>query len=615
MYRIGLLCMILLPMKINAQQTETLEEIVINESRISIPFNKYVRNIQVITKEKIQRLPVRSLNEVLSLMNGVDLRQRGPFGTQADVSIDGGSFEQTLILVNGIKLSDPQTAHHSLNLPIPLDAIERIEVLRGPAARVYGINALTGAINIVTKNPQENTLTLNLYTGSNFQKMENASKGIYAGVGSQITAGISQNKFNHLIAVSYEKSNGHRYNSAIDHPQFFYQGGYKWNPKNSIQVMGGYTYNSFGANGFYASPIDIEADEIVETSFLSVSSKHQLTDKIKITARISDRYNEDDYRFYRYDLSKSRSKHYNNVFAGELNGSIETSAGIIGVGVESRYESINSSNIGSHNRNNQGIFAEFKTENIQHFILNVGTYINYNSMFGWQIFPGLDMAYILNDKMKISANIGSSQRIPSYTDLYLNQGSANVGNPLLQSENAFSYELRWNYQYKNTSWQIAAFRRSINDFIDWIRSSSAEPYSPMNLGEFKMYGISANFSQTWKFNHQQQFKYLFSYQYLSPNELEFPTGFNSKYQIESLKHQFIASLQWYQQNWGVTLNNRYNKREINKGYFITDLRLNYKLKQSELYASVNNLWNEKYIEAAAVPMPGRLITVGYKFVF
>src|SRR5690554_7573193 len=96
-------------------------------------------------------MPVSSLNEILNSINGVDVRQRGPFGTQADVSIDGGSFEQTMILWNGVKMGDAQTAHHSMNLPIPLEAIERIEVLKGPAARIYGINALTGAVNIVTK--------------------------------------------------------------------------------------------------------------------------------------------------------------------------------------------------------------------------------------------------------------------------------------------------------------------------------------------------------------------------------------------------------------------------------------------------------------------------------
>src|SRR5690606_20292955 len=131
-----------------------LQEVVISENRLQIPFAQQNRNIQIIDRKQIDALPARSLNELLSHVAGVDLRQRGPFGTQADVSIDGGTFEQTLILIDGVKMLDAQTAHNSLNLPIPADAIERIEIIRGPAARIYGINSLTGAINIVTRKPR-----------------------------------------------------------------------------------------------------------------------------------------------------------------------------------------------------------------------------------------------------------------------------------------------------------------------------------------------------------------------------------------------------------------------------------------------------------------------------
>src|SRR5690554_7430198 len=123
--------------QVSTESDEELDEIIIEENRLQIPFHKSTRNVQVLTKEDIQKLPVSSLNEVLSYVGGVDIRQRGPFGSQADISIDGGSFEQTMILWNGVKMGDAQTAHHSMNLPIPLEAIERIEVLKGPAARIY----------------------------------------------------------------------------------------------------------------------------------------------------------------------------------------------------------------------------------------------------------------------------------------------------------------------------------------------------------------------------------------------------------------------------------------------------------------------------------------------
>src|SRR5699024_4602395 len=165
-----------------------LKEVVIQGNRIQVPFNQSARDIQVITQQQIEALPAKSLNEVLSYIGGVDIRQRGPFGTQTDISIDGGTSEQTLVLINGVKMIDAQTAHNMMNIPVPLTAIERIEVLRGAAARVYGINSLTGAINIVTKKEKHSSVTAQLQGGSSFKnKEEGDGSGIYGGGSAEVT--------------------------------------------------------------------------------------------------------------------------------------------------------------------------------------------------------------------------------------------------------------------------------------------------------------------------------------------------------------------------------------------------------------------------------------------
>ena len=154
-----------------SQSSDTLsidiQELTIAENRLSIPFNDVSRNIEIITKQQIQELNAFSINEVLQLVGGVDIRQRGVHGVQADLSIRGGTFEQALILINGVKMLDPQTGHHLMNLPITLEDIERIEVLKGPGARVFGQNAFAGAINIVTKVQDEFGLSAGIDYGEN----------------------------------------------------------------------------------------------------------------------------------------------------------------------------------------------------------------------------------------------------------------------------------------------------------------------------------------------------------------------------------------------------------------------------------------------------------------
>src|SRR5690606_37859994 len=356
-YIVGLFLLSSIGLYAQVNESELLEEVVIEENRMQIPFQQSTRNIQVLTKEEIKKLPVSSINEILSYISGVDIRQRGPFGSQADISIDGGSFEQTMVLWNGVKMGDAQTAHHSMNLPIPLETIERIEVLKGPAARIYGINALTGAINIVTKTQLDDFIQLNAYGGSSFKKKEEGDgSGIYAGAGIQATAGINTGKVNHLVSIGKEETNGQRYNTAAKNIKAMYQATTELNEKNSLSWLGGYIDNEFGANGYYAAPHDKESYELVKTLLLSVGTNHQITDRLTIKPRISNRYNEDDYRFYRNDLTKARSLHYSNAFMMELNANYQSKIGDFGVGYEMRLEDINSSNLGAHDRKNHGWF-------------------------------------------------------------------------------------------------------------------------------------------------------------------------------------------------------------------------------------------------------------------
>ena len=138
-----------------AQDSLTIEEIVVTGRRFETSLMESGRNVQVLTRRQIERLPVQSFTELLQYIPGLDLRQRGAFGAQADLSLRGGGFDQTLLLLNGVKLNDPQTGHHNLNLGIDLAAIQQIEIIKGPAAARYGLNAFSGVINIITRPAAE----------------------------------------------------------------------------------------------------------------------------------------------------------------------------------------------------------------------------------------------------------------------------------------------------------------------------------------------------------------------------------------------------------------------------------------------------------------------------
>lgn len=598
----------LAPLLALGQDTTNISEVIINQNRLQIPFHKDNRNIEILTAEQIKQLPARNLNEVLGLLNGVDLRQRGPFGTQADISIDGGSFDQTLVLLNGAKVSDPQTGHHSLNLPIPLDAIERIEVLRGAAARIYGANALTGALNIVTKTVEKTSIQANVYTGSSFKNRDEEQKdGIYYMAGTQLGASWYNEKHQHQLFYNLDKSNGQRYNTASENQKVFYQGNVDLDEKNQVEWLGSYIYNSFGANGFYAAPGDRDSKEVVETVFASVSSKHQLSERFYLSPRINNRYNEDVYEYN----PNAISRHFNNTFSAELNSRYSTRFGDFGFGLESRLERINSNNMGNRERNNHGAYTEFRTERLENIILTVGAYLNYNTQYGWQLYPGFDFGYKLTPQLTIVANAGSSQRIPTFTDLYINQATS-IGNSSLLPEDAWQAEGALKFNDENIIAHAGFFYRKINNFVDWVRYAATGPFRAENLGENEMRGVNTNFVYSIPSDNLLKFKLNIGYNYLDPS---FKSAENaiSRYRIESLKHQAKLILMANRSDWSASVANRFNQRVSNTSYMLTDLRIAYNLANVSIYADAQNIFDVTYIESGAIPMPGRWYTLGLRF--
>jgi len=598
----------------HADTLQTLDEIIIQANRIQIPFSKQNRNISIITKETIKTLPVKSVGELLQYVAGIDVRQRGPAGVQADIGIDGGSFDQTLVLLNGSKITDPQTGHNMMNLPVSAAAIERIEILRGAAARIYGVNALNGAINIITRQPQHTGIDIDLYSGSSFNK-DTSNGNIFASYGVDITAGLSSKKINQFFAISQAQSSGYRYNTAFTNQKVFYQNSILPGKGSKVNFMAGYVNNEFGANAFYAAPADVESMEHVQTAITALSAVIPVNKSWIFRPRISYRFNKDDYIFKRHNPSYYRNIHKTNSWDIELNNTIKSGIGDFGFGVEGRNESIRSNSLGKRSRMNYGLFGEYSFNRIARLLINAGAYINYNSDFGWEFLPGLDAGYDLSQHFRIFANTGMGQRLPTFTDLYYS-GPSNIGNPQLQPEESFQSEIGLKYRSSPINISVSYFHKNISQFIDWVKDSLTAPWQPQNYQKMKTNGLTFLSDFLIIQNRRLNWSTEISYTWLQPKITSIHPEKLSHYALNSLRNQVSLNNRLNLFNkYHLSVSARYQERIQYKSYFLLDTKFTIDLKQFNLYVEANNLTNISYVEAGAVPLPGIWITAGAKWSF
>jgi iron complex outermembrane receptor protein len=594
----------LLALALQAQQADslliwTLPDILISDNRQEFKFSETSRSLEVITPEQIHASPAVSVAELLRNVAGVDIRQRGVHGVQADVSIRGGTFDQTLVLINGVKMTDPQTGHHALNLPIDLENVERIEILKGPAARVYGQNAFAGAINIVTKTPDEKFAQFQVQAGQN-------------GLGGvKFSASLPKSNLKQYISVSKDFAQGYRHNTDYDINNYFYQLQFDY-VNTELRFLAGYTEREFGANGFYASPAFTDQFESIQTSLTSLELRHKQRNWT-ITPRLYWRRNQDEYIFVRRNPSLYRNLHIGNVLGFETHFSHDNSLGFTGLGVDIQGNWLVSNNLGDRRRASAAFFAEHR------FLLwdsridiTPGILFHYFTDFGPFFFPGIDLGLALNHRFRLYGNIGQTYRIPTYTDLYY-QDAANVGNPDLKPESALSYEGGIKGNFYAWNFQACYFRRDGRELIDWTKEQEPDPWQPRNFGNVSMSGVEfstqlqlAAIIPGQRFLHRLHLAYTYIEADLLPHEYQF-----SRYALDNLRHQLITTLELHlYRRWYLHTVFRFTDR-VNLGdYELLDSRLYYEGKKAGFFLEATNLLNQEYTETNLVIMPGRWIRTG-----
>ena len=581
------------------QQKQNLDTIVVASTRIDIPFKENSRTINIISSEDIKNSAATNVADLLQQVAGVDVRRRGTAGSQADLYIRGGGFDQTLLLIDGIKMDDAQTGHHTMNAALPIEVIERIEIIKGPAARVFGQNAFTGAINIVTKKDLKNTVSVKAEAGS------------FGQLNGGVTIGTNLENSSHLVHIDKVTSSGYRYNTDYDNSSYFIKSIFNKN-KQAIEMITSFQDRKFGANGFYASASAVDQYVATQNSLIGVSTEFK-TEKLTLKPKVYWRRNQGKFLYTRSDPTGYRNLHISNKIGAELNGSYTSNAGITGFGVDLAKVYLESNNLGSRNRFMTTLFLEhrFKIFNDK-LDITPGVAVTYFSDFDFYAFPGLDVGYKISDALKAYGNIGYTYRIPTYTDLYYTS-SDTAGNTDLEVEESFAQEIGIKYFSPRFSGSVAVYKREAQNLIDYIRPNTTETvYTATNITDVNTKGFEVDAAYNFKlstFNQTLAVGYNFMKDDILNQNKEL-----SRYSLNTLKHHFTTRLST-QLFKHVSQNIIYKHAERTTGdsYNVWDASVAVNLKQLEFTFTASNIFNADYIEAGFVPMPPSNVLFGLRY--
>ena len=584
------------------KEPQELDTVVIKSTRIDLPFKDNSRTIQIITSKDILNSAATNVADLLQQVAGVDIRRRGTAGSQADLYIRGGGFDQTLLLIDGIKMDDAQTGHHTMNGALPIEVIERIEIIKGPAARIFGQNAFTGAINIVTKKSLESSTSVNIEAGSFEQK------------NGSITIGKEFENASIIAHIGALTSEGYRINSDYNNYNYLVKGTFN-KKKQPIEMIATFFDKKFGAQNFY-TPEAYGFNEYEETqsSLIGVSTSFK-TEKFKISPRVYWKRGQDIFLLKRFDPIFYRNLHITNKLGAEANASYTSNYGITGFGIDVSSVSISSNNLGDRNRTMANFFLEHRFKFADGKVdITPGVAVTYFSDFKFHAFPGLDLGIQLSDQLKAYGNLGITYRIPTYTDLYYSDQTTE-GNPYLKPEEAFAQEIGLKYNSGKFTTSVAIFNRDATNLIDYIKPDIATTkYTATNITKVKTRGFEVNTAYRFKIKEYNQ-NLSFGYNFLDDDILDQNKEL-SRYSLNTLKHQFITRFtSKLFKNIKQNIIYKYAERTIGSSYNVWDASVIVDFNTFNFTVTANNIFNASYIETGFVPMPPKNILLGLRFRF
>ena len=613
----------------------TVDDIEVTASRAPLALGQAARMVTVLTRDDIQAAPVQSINDLLKYAAGVDVRQRGPLGAQTDVGIRGGTQEQMTILLNGINICDPQTGHNAFDLPCSLSDIERIEILEGPAARVYGTSSLMGAVNIVTKNRP-----LPASPAGKEQLAIRAEGGSFGYFSAE--ASISKlSTLNATLSTCFTRSDGYsRAKSGAlnaDYSGFkaFYQGHYSFpsgKTGKGLYWHAGLSTKGFGSNTFYSAKYDEQYERTTKV-FAALQGDVE-AGAFHFHPSLYWNRSHDRFELIRGDKSKVPFNHHRtDVFGLNLNSWFDWTLGRTAFGAEFRNEDIVSGNLGEplnspHGNYQFGLNRTNLSFHLEHnillsrFTLSAGFIAIKNtwSEMPFTLYPGVDASYRIGDNWKVYASYNESLRMPSFTELYYSVGG-HKADKHLSPEELRAIEGGVKYLTPRLTARLSIFHHHQRNTIDWVLDTHDPEavWQSVNLTRINTLGVETDVNcQLSILNFQLAYCYLHQQKDDLPN-------LQSRYSLEYLRHKLTASLQLtLTKQLGLTLKYRFQDRMGNytdtegqqqsyHPYSVVDARLAWTAIHYALYMEANNLLDKRYVDYGNVRQPGAWLIAGVKY--
>jgi iron complex outermembrane receptor protein len=616
-----------------SDQVKELEQVEVAGHRSQAAFSPVARVVTVIQGEELEKAGVQSVADVLEFASQADIRQRGMFGVQADISIRGSSFDHVMVLVNGVNLSDAQTGHAALDIPIDPENIERVEVLDGSAARTLGAGAFSGAVNLVTRRAEGNAVGASLTGGEH---------GLFR---SHIHASLARDPLGIWVSAGRISSDGYAANTDFDLRNAYMRAGYS-DGQTMVDVQAGVQDKKFGAAGFYSPRFP---NQYEETALWFASLRASAGNKVRISPVAYWRHRSDHFLLDRNNPSFYQNYHLTDIQGLQLNLSWKTGKVFHTVGVDMRSENILSNNLGfpaakplpvkgtdslfynlQYGRTN---YAWFQEHNFRagRWFLSGGLMLNWNTAYPARpsLFPGMEVSYDVRPGFRLFANINRSLHLPTFTDLFYTD-PVNQGNAQLRANRMMALEGGFKVSGEQTDASISVFQNRGHDLVDWVWSFETRRFSPLNLSVFRVNGMEIAFSHTFQGNGSDASPASLRLHYSILNVRKSVSDSVSKY--NHLRHKLSLSvthrLPWNLQGvCEISFQDRageriaYRVEENNyyaigySPYWLIDYTLNRTWNHFTVFATVANLLNVSYADAGSAVQPGRWFRAGISVSF